>query len=1059
SFATSSITFTAPTDAAPGEVSANDFVVVRIGTNASGGANRIVNPTTAQLAQVLLGGTFQDTALMGIPIVANDSVTVSATVFSTSTPSSGGGGVGDVVAPVIVNVASVNVTEETATVTWDTNELATTEITYGTDESLLVASSYTLASSDGLRYRLAASTDPVTVVVPGYSLGHSVNLTGLEPDTLYYFRLVARDGSGNVAMSEGHSFTTLGTAPSLVVSNVQVQNITDISALVTWSTNVLADSVVQYGTTAAYGAVAMDPGLVTSHAMLLTGLLPGTTYHFSVSSMDASNDVVSSPDATFVTLTDQTPPANLITFSADGDVGVIHLTWVMPADPDLAGVRIVRRTDAFPTGPTDGTFIYEGVGTAVDDSNVVAGVTYYYGAFAYDTFGNFASGALAQATPLAPPPTPEDTEAACSNGADDDGDGLIDCQDPECATLGICAPPPVPVPENTNVACSNGADDDGDGLIDCQDPECAGLNVCLVEPPPVEPPPTEPPPVEPPPTEPIVPVVPEPTAGGGFITINPAFYGSNGTIQLIPDTSGTFGAPAGSTVFVSVPLSGLGVSPDRAYMTVGGQTYNLTLSSDGTSFVGTFVAPPSGSSSVVVTMTFQGGGTAVTNNTVLVLGGGQVVEEGVLGTSVTGVEGAIVMLYVQEDGAWEVWNAAPYGQANPQITGPDGTFSFIVPNGRYYAEVLKDGYLGAVSAPITVNRNVFGDRVGLVKRPLYPLEGETLADVASGLLSQGAFTATIVRTFLQQPAVQGAIGDTISPALIGVSLVNIASTLPLFNVLAYLQYLFTQPILLLWRRRKKKWGIIYNSLTKQPVDLAIVRLRDPKTQLILQTKVTDKYGRYSFISKQGAYVLEVVKPGYVFPTQYLKDKETDVDYTDLYHGTRILAEVSGYIVAVNIPVDPVVPVEAPRKVLWKKTLRIFQKNIALFSLIASVIAFAIVPNVQVAIIVLIQAAIYFLFRRLAAPVRARDWGVILDDDTKRPIGRVIVRIFDKKFNKLLETQVTDGDGKYGFFVRRNVYYVTAEREGYERFTSPDIDLSDKDEAIVDQSISLKKFKN
>ena len=28
------------------------------------------------------------------------------------------------------------------------------------------------------------------------------------------------------------------------------------------------------------------------------------------------------------------------------------------------------------------------------------------------------------------------------------------------------------------------------------------------------------------------------------------------------------------------------------------------------------------------------------------------------------------------------------------------------------------------------------------------------------------------------------------------------------------------------RRRRKKWGVIYNALTKLPVDLAIVRLMD-----------------------------------------------------------------------------------------------------------------------------------------------------------------------------------------------------------------------------------------
>ncbi|WP_437310882.1 hypothetical protein [Sorangium sp. So ce388] len=69
----------------------------------------------------------------------------------------------------------------------------------------------------------------------------------------------------------------------------------------------------------------------------------------------------------------------------------------------------------------------------------------------------------------------EDTDAACSNGYDDDGDGLADCADPECQWLSWC----VPWREDTDAACSNGYDDDGDGLADCADPECQWLSWCV----------------------------------------------------------------------------------------------------------------------------------------------------------------------------------------------------------------------------------------------------------------------------------------------------------------------------------------------------------------------------------------------------------------------------------------------------------------------------------------------------------------------------------------------------------------------------------------------------
>jgi subtilisin-like proprotein convertase family protein len=54
---------------------------------------------------------------------------------------------------------------------------------------------------------------------------------------------------------------------------------------------------------------------------------------------------------------------------------------------------------------------------------------------------------------------------ACQNGVDDDGDGLVDCQEAACASSPGC-----PKPES---ACGDALDNDGDNLVDCSDPSCA----------------------------------------------------------------------------------------------------------------------------------------------------------------------------------------------------------------------------------------------------------------------------------------------------------------------------------------------------------------------------------------------------------------------------------------------------------------------------------------------------------------------------------------------------------------------------------------------------------
>ncbi len=87
-----------------------------------------------------------------------------------------------------------------------------------------------------------------------------------------------------------------------VLSNFSETGITTNSAVVNWSTNEAADSVVYYGTSTAYGSVESDGALVTSHSMDLSGLAAETLYHYKVVSTDAAGNTAESDDRTFTTL-------------------------------------------------------------------------------------------------------------------------------------------------------------------------------------------------------------------------------------------------------------------------------------------------------------------------------------------------------------------------------------------------------------------------------------------------------------------------------------------------------------------------------------------------------------------------------------------------------------------------------------------------------------------------------------------------------------------------------------------------------------------------------------
>jgi len=977
--------FTAPTDAALGTVPANNFVGVRIGTNASGGVNKLTNPATARTAQVNITGSFGDTNLIGVAIVDNSSVSVSATVpatTTTSTPPGGGGGTQNPSPPVIYDIQVINITSNSATVTWTTDKSSNSVVQFGT----------TLSYASG------------TVSDGAFVTSHSVTLSGLTPSTLYHFIVSSTDQDALTTTSVDQSFTTSGDTTAPVISNVHVVNITDTSAIIAWDTNEPANSIVDYGVTIGYGQVASLAGYVTTHAVPLTGLQEGTLYHFKVTSSDVANNSTSTGDFTFTTTIDTTAPANVSSLTATPGDASVTLDWNLPPDPDFAGTRIVRKEGGYPTGPNDGTIIYQGAANTYLDLGLTNGTTYYYAAYAYDTHNNFSSGALASATPVGPIVTPPTTT-------------------PPIPPVTTTTPPVVPPTTTTT-------------------------------PPVVVPPtatPTTTPPVEPSPT--IVPTSTLPVEEG--ITVLVQYYGAGGRVELVPNAAGIIGILSGSVVSVVVPVIGLGEIPVGATLSVASPVpsyYALVYDSSQNAYTGSFVAPEPGMHEAVVTVVFQNGKSAERLDHLNSQSSGIVSEEGLLGEVGLPIAEATVRLYQQIGGDWVL-----YGQE--MQTAADGSYAYVVPNGRYYVSVIKDGYRDLTTDPIFISQNVFNQNVALIKIPVAKslIEGAPLATniaiVAGNAIESAGYGLKVAREILDAPAVQ-TISSTASPLLLSVSLINTVSAISLFNSLAYLQYFFTQPILLFGRKKRRKWGVVFNSLSKQPVDLAIMRLTHFETKLVMQTSVTDKAGRYRFLVKPGNYLIEVVKPGYVFPTEYLKDKSEDVEFLDLYHGDKLESPSDG-VLAYNIPIDPITREETPRRIFFKKSLQLIRHGVAFMGIPVGMVILIITPSVPNALLLVSQVGIYLLFRRLAMPIRPKSWGIVLDAKTKKPVANAVVRIFDKKFNKLLETQVTDRNGKYGFFVKRNIYYITAEKPGFKKYVSPDIDLSGKDEAIIDQNVVLQ----
>jgi hypothetical protein len=136
----------------------------------------------------------------------------------------------------------------------------------------------------------------------------SAGVTALNPNTTYHYRIVGANGSGSIT-GQDLTLTTATTAPVLDGSAAFASAITPTSVSVHGAVNPRNSPTVyhfEYGTTTAYGLIGPDgdagsgnaDGAVSSG---LSGLVPGTAYHFRLVADNGTGGPQVGADQTFIT--------------------------------------------------------------------------------------------------------------------------------------------------------------------------------------------------------------------------------------------------------------------------------------------------------------------------------------------------------------------------------------------------------------------------------------------------------------------------------------------------------------------------------------------------------------------------------------------------------------------------------------------------------------------------------------------------------------------------------------------------------------------------------------
>lgn len=194
----------------------------------------------------------------------------------------------------------------------------------------------------------------------------------------------------------------------LTIFGISVVQLGPTEVTLSWGTSRAATTELRYGRTNLYelGHLSRDLAPALAHQLTITGLQPQTVYHVQVVARDGDGFMAQSGDYVFITgeLPDTAPPPNVSALRIVAGDAQLQLTWVNPDAVDFAGVVVVRRDGRAPASPDDGTVVARLRDDYLLDVGLENGRRYFYGIFAFDRFGNFASGALGSGVPLAPRP-------------------------------------------------------------------------------------------------------------------------------------------------------------------------------------------------------------------------------------------------------------------------------------------------------------------------------------------------------------------------------------------------------------------------------------------------------------------------------------------------------------------------------------------------------------------------------------------------------------------------------------------------------------------------------
>ncbi len=201
----------------------------------------------------------------------------------------------EIVSPptIILDYADVEVGTDYATITWKTDKEANSIV------ALAVEGDYDPGSEDPYVWREGQPDEMV--------LEHTVQITGLQPATVYHFQVSSKSVLDLTGFSSDKTFKTKSILPEIY--NISLTKIEEDSATIRYTTNVPCSSIIEY-TNLNSGETKLEGNsiYITMNQTKLSNLIFDTYYSFIIKVESEDGEKAQSDPITFITIKDEAPP-------------------------------------------------------------------------------------------------------------------------------------------------------------------------------------------------------------------------------------------------------------------------------------------------------------------------------------------------------------------------------------------------------------------------------------------------------------------------------------------------------------------------------------------------------------------------------------------------------------------------------------------------------------------------------------------------------------------------------------------------------------------------------